>query len=806
MSTRPRLARKAAATKPVYTDQLDLDLSGSEEDDEEEEEVARSDRRGTKRNAKPNRKGAKGKHKVESDDSSDSSESDDENDKAHHVRRGKGRKSHKTMRKGKGKPSAVDEVDEEDGSSSSDEPAAKKRRFARAKAKASKGKGKGGEVDSDEDASSHSESEAEPTNKKAARRAPSGQKRPIKANPLDSLPLEVLSEILSLTTPKDLLNVARTSKSYRALLLSQRRSATIWRASRRVLGLPDLTVDDFSEPAYAALVFGTACDACGRKAETFSDPWLRRRLCQPCRREHLILRTAAYRRARKLHPHTLDCVAATPLGIREVSTARSLKRDVDVVDQELKAMQEDDETIDSLPDAADENSDETFRSSRRRTSRSHKKRASRFKADEKAQIVATRRIDEFVKETRAHLKKVDADATRIFPLLHPIRKEVEAEEKRLKMLRDRETERLRSTFRTSIANRLAETAGYNRADSNQISAQSMNRLMAETDGKPMTVQRWVAVKARVLALIDKAKARQIVKRKEADKVDARTARRDSLRGYYDKLEDATTDPLFPLFADFLYLASVKSLWSNLDDETTFVDRAAWEARLDEIVDDIEEYSASVVDYAVRLILTMTREFASDNDLEAAVEEVLEGDLDEFFGLATSILVCDCNCRGRKIRQKRPGLFRKTSGFRGSLKEVFAHRRKQHNVEENPSGRKEQSEPEIRLALPLEISCAITALIEVGDLDPDMATVADLDGLDGSRLRWDNAMGGKKIFFKWKELVDHIDLAALKASKARPPVDFPPPVIIYTPRRRDTTPQIRRRMVVESDWEDDENEE
>ena len=62
--------------------------------------------------------------------------------------------------------------------------------------------------------------------------------------------------------PLDLLNLARTSKDFRHLLMSKS-SAAFWKAARKnVDGLPDCP-PFMSEPAYANLLFCAFCHVCG---------------------------------------------------------------------------------------------------------------------------------------------------------------------------------------------------------------------------------------------------------------------------------------------------------------------------------------------------------------------------------------------------------------------------------------------------------------------------------------------------------------------------------------------------------------
>ncbi|KAJ8462823.1 hypothetical protein ONZ51_g10653 [Trametes cubensis] len=76
------------------------------------------------------------------------------------------------------------------------------------------------------------------------------------------MPLDILMEIVVLLHPRDLLNLARTSKEWRAFLMN-RRQEPLWKASRtrQEPTLPDLP-PFLSEPAYANLMFFKHCSGC----------------------------------------------------------------------------------------------------------------------------------------------------------------------------------------------------------------------------------------------------------------------------------------------------------------------------------------------------------------------------------------------------------------------------------------------------------------------------------------------------------------------------------------------------------------
>ncbi|KAF9234857.1 hypothetical protein BU15DRAFT_25152, partial [Melanogaster broomeanus] len=80
--------------------------------------------------------------------------------------------------------------------------------------------------------------------------------------------------------PMDLLNLARTTKAFRQLLM-RKSSAFVWKAALgRVEGLPACP-PDLNEPQYAYLAFYPHCHHCGNVVPTIH--WrLRLRYCPSC--------------------------------------------------------------------------------------------------------------------------------------------------------------------------------------------------------------------------------------------------------------------------------------------------------------------------------------------------------------------------------------------------------------------------------------------------------------------------------------------------------------------------------------------
>ncbi|KAI0831736.1 hypothetical protein BC628DRAFT_1415246 [Trametes gibbosa] len=102
-----------------------------------------------------------------------------------------------------------------------------------------------------------------------------------------NVPMDVFFEITSHLKPIDLLQLARTSKELRAMLLS-RTSRHIWVAARRniVPRMPDCP-DYMSEAQYAHLVFERICDACGVNKSVNVDYAIPARLCGACWKENV---------------------------------------------------------------------------------------------------------------------------------------------------------------------------------------------------------------------------------------------------------------------------------------------------------------------------------------------------------------------------------------------------------------------------------------------------------------------------------------------------------------------------------------
>ncbi|KAL1947342.1 hypothetical protein VTO73DRAFT_14303 [Trametes versicolor] len=97
-----------------------------------------------------------------------------------------------------------------------------------------------------------------------------------------NMPLDVFFEVTSHLKPVDILQLARTSKELRRMLLS-RSARSIWIAARKnvIPRMPDCP-EHMNEAQYAHLIFERVCGACGVNQSVNVDYAIPGRFCGPC--------------------------------------------------------------------------------------------------------------------------------------------------------------------------------------------------------------------------------------------------------------------------------------------------------------------------------------------------------------------------------------------------------------------------------------------------------------------------------------------------------------------------------------------
>ncbi|EIW57054.1 uncharacterized protein TRAVEDRAFT_73314 [Trametes versicolor FP-101664 SS1] len=159
---------------------------------------------------------------------------------------------------------------------------------------------------------------------------------------LPNMPIDILFEIFSKLTPRDLLSISRTTKSFRQLLLS-RQAATVWKAAR--LATPPFLErpSDVSEPYWANLVYGKSfCQVCGssaNKKRVFFE--LRRRLCASCMESHCVTPPRNINQPPEFDVTALELLPYVMYVVGLRKRRHFWREDVERVTLELKRLRED---------------------------------------------------------------------------------------------------------------------------------------------------------------------------------------------------------------------------------------------------------------------------------------------------------------------------------------------------------------------------------------------------------------------------------------------------------------------------------
>ncbi|KAF9479910.1 hypothetical protein BDN70DRAFT_878205 [Pholiota conissans] len=126
---------------------------------------------------------------------------------------------------------------------------------------------------------------------------------------LPTMPLDIIYEILSFLTPKDLLTMAKVNKLFRKTLLSPQ-ATTVWKSSRERSGGPRCP-SDINELDWAILLFGDACQSCGTPRIRKVDFHLRCRVCARCKRRNVLAKSRFKIRFPDEHKSVLDLLPST---------------------------------------------------------------------------------------------------------------------------------------------------------------------------------------------------------------------------------------------------------------------------------------------------------------------------------------------------------------------------------------------------------------------------------------------------------------------------------------------------------------
>ncbi|KAM0791894.1 hypothetical protein ACM66B_004149 [Microbotryomycetes sp. NB124-2] len=132
------------------------------------------------------------------------------------------------------------------------------------------------------------------------------------------LPADVFIEVCSYLSAQDLLNLDKTNKHLRSIMLSPT-AQPIWAACRRIENWTGVDFERFSDRGFIQLQFGSHCTSCGSKYPTMH--WKHfMRLCQSCARQQTISLNDPETKQilGSVHPQLRACVAWMMCERREV--------------------------------------------------------------------------------------------------------------------------------------------------------------------------------------------------------------------------------------------------------------------------------------------------------------------------------------------------------------------------------------------------------------------------------------------------------------------------------------------------------
>ncbi|GAA5836503.1 hypothetical protein JCM9279_000409 [Rhodotorula babjevae] len=609
---------------------------------------------------------------------------------------------------------------------------------------------------------------------------------------LKKLPVEMITEICSHLDPDGLLALSMVNKQYRSLLLAKS-SARLWKSARARFDLPDSTAGGFTEWQYAQLMFGKTCQECGVGKVARADFGVRKRLCKACRTSSMVrFGTKDFRRL-DFHPLAKDCVIRplhSPALLKWMSTAQyGFVNDLEYYSDSLWEL----ERAVNL-EQHERRGFSTGASNHRR--QAHALGAASYKEtsdDEGTAHSPGPGAKDFVAARQPLLDQLRKEGITMFKAARNLREKLRARQVQQLSFADRMKQMDRADQIAEKVLELDPTFG----DCVYSSMFSSNKIVKREE--PLTDDEWERIKPAILKLVVRIKKKQ-----DRDAMNLRLQdRQRSLRPRYDKLKDAlppSARPFVPLFIDFLALSSVKALWQ---DETVKLDDATWSEHLDDVKEELDQYRLDLAMHARELIAAAAHDPDEPSSSSAAPDED-EFDLsDDFFKLASSLVSCgvpDCHLSASRTGAGPAPVARSAQQSAedederampvGSLENVLRHLHKEHNGATFITTAKHfGDEPRLPLSLPLEVSCAVSALLDLAKLDPATATFDDLGAFTAivREYKWENSP--KHRWFSawrdpekpWLDLLCVVKIEADRAAKLSPPQSLDPPIIACTLR-------------------------
>ncbi|GAA6035448.1 hypothetical protein JCM8097_000260 [Rhodosporidiobolus ruineniae] len=407
-----------------------------------------------------------------------------------------------------------------------------------------------------------------------------------------TLPLDVLLEIARDLNPGTILSISQTSKAVRSTLF--RKSAEpVWIKAREMSGWPKLEAGDVSEPMYAFLTQGRACQVCGLGKKTHVDHLIRVRCCSKCLQQNLRTESALLRKYPDLHNETFQCALSTPYSAsgdepRDKKPFYFLP-DVLAVSNHLNALES------TWLESEEEPGGEP--------------------------------LQPYIASRRQLKKQVARDATTLFRFEASVLDEELAEESVGRMARRRE-----------IYDKLAELGHDPRDYTHLYWSQRIFKSCT-----PLTDVEWNAACNDLGAIVNREKVKRLKYERERAKSDARW----DLRQLYEQLRNRVSEAerkAFPPKPDWYESPSVKPLW---EPENVVVKAQTWPSIFPQL---LAEAKLSIRETKVELFKLIATSMLShgsplpDNIKtaltdDAALSLLTDADMDPIFARATALFSC-----------------------------------------------------------------------------------------------------------------------------------------------------------------------
>ncbi|GAA5941766.1 hypothetical protein JCM10213_008119 [Rhodosporidiobolus nylandii] len=411
---------------------------------------------------------------------------------------------------------------------------------------------------------------------------------------LSSLPFDILYSICIFLHPGNLLLLAQTSKSIRALLFSPN-SKQLWKQARKSVGLPELEAGGMNE-MQAQTSPTTKPQICGSEAYTRPDYSVRVRCCLDCLKSNLLTEVQIDELELELHPLSLTCSLTSfhspASGSRAIKTPHFFLPQVVEVSAHLTELQWANALLE-----LDENEDVVL------------------------QQESDAALSAYVAEREQFQAKVHADAEEILECESTIKDEKQLLAKQEKAARRAAYVPFSTSAGTTflafsrpqrIERKLSEY-GYSDVDTQHL---YRNERGAFNSTKPLTEMEWKKCRDKLVAAAQRSKNERLA----AERPLKQLARQKQLQPLYAELSRLFTPELqhlFPTFSSWVVLPAVEAIWQP---DSAVANPAGWSSLASALNEDAKRVAHGL---KVRLFDLLARDLlARGASLDEKIQQII----------------------------------------------------------------------------------------------------------------------------------------------------------------------------------------